>query len=71
MQSGLLTFMLTTPRERRTMLQLAHPTGGLNVDNLHEGLTFHLVPFVSTSPDGTSWLTAPSHRQLLQDGSTV
>ena len=60
-----------TAAERRAILRLAHPTCGIQMGNLEQGLRSYLWPFVSTSLSGVSWLTAPHHRQLLQVSSKV
>ena len=61
----------TTAAERQAILRLAHPTCGIQMGKLEQGLRSYLWPFVSTSPSGISWLAAPHHRQLLQVSSKV
>ena len=59
-------FVLEPPGVRRAILQLSHPTCGMDTGNLGYGLQRYLKPYFSTTLGVISWLEAPHQRQLLQ-----
>ena len=61
--------MLCQPEERKTILQLAHPSCGLKMGSLGDALRMYLEPLVTTKTSCSgelSWLSAPQLRQTLQ-----